>query len=467
MLKILLLALFLIILSAPCAAQRIPAAKIDAYVKAEMRKQQIPGISLVILRNGRIALLRSYGLANVEHRVRVKPETVFQSGSIGKQFTAAAIMILVQDGKISLDDRLAKFFPDVPATWSKITVRHLLNHTSGLGDYPPEIELQRNYTEEELFDAFKRTPLQFAPETDWDYSNTGYVILGILIRKVTGKFYGDFLQERIFRPLGMTTARVISEADIISNRAAGYRLVDGQLKNQEWVSPSTNSTADGALYLTILDLAKWDTALYTDWPLKQPTRELIWNQTRLENGRLKPYGFGWHTNVIHHHRLVFHGGAWQGFKSSIVRVLDDRTTIIFLANSWATNDFKLTRGLLAVLYTPFALPPVEPIPDNEPKLSALARRVLLDLSKGTINSDLVTPELRQQLTPERLKQLSDKINGVSLPVAVIHLSELTESREANGLRIHKYLLTDIGESLSATVTFTKENKIARVELSEL
>jgi len=467
MLKILLLALFLIILSAPCAAQRIPAAKIDAYVKAEMRKQQIPGISLVILRNGRIALLRSYGLANIEHRVPVKPETVFQSGSIGKQFTAAAIMILVQDGKISLDDRLAKFFPDVPATWSKITVRHLLNHTSGLGDYPPEIELQRNYTEEELFDAFKRTPLQFAPETDWDYSNTGYVILGILIRKVTGKFYGDFLQERIFRPLGMTTARVISEADIISNRAAGYRLVDGQLKNQEWVSPSTNSTADGALYLTILDLAKWDTALYTDWPLKQPTRELIWNQTRLENGRLKPYGFGWHTNVIHHHRLVFHGGAWQGFKSSIVRVLDDRTTIIFLANSWATNDFKLTRGLLAVLYTPFALPPVEPIPDNEPKLSALARRVLLDLSKGTINSDLVTPELRQQLTPERLKQLSDKINGVSLPVAVIHLSELTESREANGLRIHKYLLTDIGESLSATVTFTKENKIARVELSEL
>src|SRR6185369_14744099 len=131
MLKILLLALFLIILSAPCAAQRIPAAKIDAYVKAEMRKQQIPGISLVILRNGRIALLRSYGLANVEHRVRVKPETVFQSGSIGKQFTAAAIMILVQDGKISLDDRLAKFFPDVPASWSNITVRHLLNHTSG------------------------------------------------------------------------------------------------------------------------------------------------------------------------------------------------------------------------------------------------------------------------------------------------------------------------------------------------
>jgi len=467
MLKIFPLTLFLMIFVAPGNAQKIPAAKIDNYVKAEMRKQQIPGISLAILRNGKIVLLRSYGLANIEHRVPVKPETVFQSGSIGKQFTAAAVMILVQDGKLSLDDHLAKFFPDVPASWSNITVRHLLNHTSGLGDYPPEIELQRTYTEEQMFAAFKRAPLQFAPGTGWDYSNAGYATLGFLIRKVTGKFYGDFLEERIFRPLGMTTARVISEADIIPNRAAGYRLVDGRLKNPEWVSPTTNSTADGSLYLTVLDLAKWDAALFTDSLLQPTSRELIWTQTRLENGRLKPYGFGWHTNVIHHHRLVFHGGAWQGFKSSIVRVLDDRTTIIFLANSWATNDFKLTRGLLAVLYTPFALPPVEPIPDNESKLSALARRVLLDLSKGTINSDLVTPELRQQLTPEKLKQLSDKINAVSLPVAVIHLSELTESREANGLRIHKYLLTDIGESLSATVTFTKENKIARVELSEL
>ena len=204
-----------------------------------MRKQKIPGLSLAIIRNGRVDILKSYGLANVEHRVPVKPETVFQSGSIGKQFTAAAVMILVEEGKISLDDKITKFFPDAPASWNNITVRHLLTQTSGMGDYPPEVDLRREYTEDEYFEYFKKAPLSFAPGAKWDYSNAGYATLGFLIRKVTGKYYGEFLQERIFRPLGMTTARVISEADIVPNRAAGYRLVQGALKNQEWVSPST------------------------------------------------------------------------------------------------------------------------------------------------------------------------------------------------------------------------------------
>src|SRR4029450_7575786 len=126
---------------------------------------------------------------------------------------------------------------------------------------------------------------------------------------MTVNFYGEFLQERIFKPLGMTTARIISEADIVPNRAAGYRLVAGALKNQEWVSPSTNSTADGSLYLTILDLAKWDAALYTDKPLKQSSLTRIWTPATLNDGQRKAYGFGWHTDRIHGRRVVFHGGA--------------------------------------------------------------------------------------------------------------------------------------------------------------
>ena len=141
----------------------------------------------------------------------VKPETVFQSGSIGKQFTAAAVMILAQDNRLSLDDKISKYFPDAPATWKDITVWHLLTHTSGLGDYPPEIDLRRDYTEDEYFSSFKKPPLDFAPGSSWNYSNVGYVTLGMLIRKVTGKFYGDFLQERIFKPSGMTTARVFQK----------------------------------------------------------------------------------------------------------------------------------------------------------------------------------------------------------------------------------------------------------------
>ena len=456
----------------PTLAQQHIESKIDRLVRAEMRKDKIPGISLAIIRKGRVEILKSYGLANVEHQVPVKPETVFQSGSIGKQFTAAAVMILVEEGRLSLDDKITRFFPDAPATWSNITVRHLLTQTSGMGDYPPEVDLRREYTEDEYFEYFKKAPLSFAPGEKWDYSNAGYATLGFLIRKVTGKFYGEFLQDRIFKPLGMSSARVISESDIVPNRAAGYRLVQGALKNQEWVSSSTNTTADGSLYFTILDLAKWDAALYTDKPLKQSSLAQIWTPVKLNDGQRKGYGFGWHTETLHNHRVVFHGGAWQGFKSFILRFPDDELTIIFLANSWDTRDFKFARQLASIFYPQFALPPTQviadkTIEDREPKSTAFIRRVLLQLSHGTATPDQFTPELQTEMFPRRAKQIGELLGSLSLPVAVIHLGELIERRDENGMRIYRYLLTDIGKTLSCTVKLTKEDKIAGLELSEL
>src|SRR2546425_1429373 len=248
-------------LDSPIRAQDAITSKVDDYIKAEMQRQRIPGLSLAVIKDGRIILAKGYGLANVEHQVPVKPETVFQSGSTGKQFTATAVMMLVEERKLSLDDKITKYFHDAPQSWQNITVRHLLTHTAGTTDYPRDFDFRRDYTEDELLKRAQAIPLAFQPGEKWSYSNLGYVLLGILIHKVSGQFYGDFLQERVFRPLGMTTARIISEADIIPNRAAGYRLVKGELKNQDWVSPSLNTTADGALYLTVYDMAKWDEAL--------------------------------------------------------------------------------------------------------------------------------------------------------------------------------------------------------------
>ena len=450
---ILLAACLAIFVANTCLAQQNdPAAarKIDRIVNQQMIANTIPGVSLAVLRKGKIILLKSYGLANVEHRVPVIPLTVFQSGSMGKQFTAAAVMILAQENKLSLEDKISKYFPDVPATWKDITIRHLLTHTSGLGDYPSEIDLKRDYTEDELFSSFKKAPLDFQPGSSWNYSNVGYVMLGILIGKITGKFYGDFIKERIFQPLQMTTARVISEADIVPNRAAGYRLVQGELKNQEWVSPSTNSTADGSLYFSILDLAKWDAALYTDGPLTQSSRDMIWTPARLNDGTTKDYGFGWHLGEYHGHRLVFHGGAWQGFKTFIMRFLDTELTIIFLANSWETRDFKFARGLAASFYSDFALPEVRTIPDTEPKTTSLVRRALMEaLMQGNQG-----------------KQIQQSLNAFSLPVAIIHSSELVERRSEDNIRVYRYLLTDIGRSLICTVKLTPDDKVSLIEVQE-
>ena len=158
--------------------------------------------------------------------------------------------------------------------------------------------------------------LEFEPGSRWNYSNTGYVLLGILIHKVSGKFYGDVLKERVFAPLGMTTARIISEEDIVLNRAAGYRLVDGELKNQEWVAPKLNTTADGALYLTVQDFVAWDRGLRKSAILKPQSWSQVYTPVSLKSGKTYPYGFGWQLGESSGQPWYRHGGAWQGFTSA-------------------------------------------------------------------------------------------------------------------------------------------------------
>jgi CubicO group peptidase (beta-lactamase class C family) len=307
---------------------------VDQSVRAEMVKQHVPGLALLVSRGGQPIRTQGYGLANVELQVPVKPETVFQSGSVGKQFTATAVMMLVEESKIGLEDPITRFFPNAPATWKKVTVRQLLSHTAGFTDYPKSFNFRKDYTEDDVLKIVEGIPLAYTPGTKWSYANLGYATLGILIHKVTGKFYGDVLQERIFKPLDMSTTRIISEADIIPNRAAGYRLVKGELKNQEWVAPMINTTADGSLYFSILDLAKWDAALYTERLLKHSSLEQMWTVAKLSNGQPNSdhYGFGWSIESKQGHKIIGHGGSWQGFKTHISRYVDDKLTVVVLIN---------------------------------------------------------------------------------------------------------------------------------------
>jgi len=321
---------------APANAQNSTDASdsVGNYVRSEMQQQHIPGLSLLVSQGGKIVRAEGFGLANVELQVPVKAETVFQSGSLGKQFTATAVMMLVEEGKVALDDPLTKYFPDAPASWNEVTVRELLSHTAGFTDYPEKFDFRKDWTEDELLKVVEGIPLAYPPGTKWEYSNLGYATLGILIHRVTGEFYGDFLQQRIFQPLGMQTARIISEADIVPNRAAGYRLVKGELKNQEWVAPMVNTTADGSLYFSALDLAKWDAALYGEKLLKRSSFDLMWTPAKLKDGSPNKdgYGFGWFIENRRGHHVISHDGAWQGFQTTIARYVDDRLTVVVLTN---------------------------------------------------------------------------------------------------------------------------------------
>jgi hypothetical protein len=240
-----------------------------------------------------------------------------------------------------------------------------LTHTGGIPEYTEAsasiIDLRHEYTEDQLVQAAARRRLDFAPGSHWRYSNTGYLLLGVIIHRASGRFYGDLLAQRVFRPLGMRTARVISEADIVPNRAAGYRLLDGALKNQEWVAPSLNTTADGALYLTVHDLAAWDRALTEGRVLRPQSRTAMWTPARLADGSSVDYGFGWRLSPYRGHRAIGHTGSWQGFKAMIQRSPDDSLSVILLANLAEARQPPVVYGIAGLLrpalIPPHALPP--------------------------------------------------------------------------------------------------------------
>jgi CubicO group peptidase (beta-lactamase class C family) len=332
-----------------CATLALSQSSIDSavadYVKAEMERQHIPGLALLVTRDGKVVRSEGFGLANVEVQVPVKPETIFQSGSVGKQFTATAVMMLVEAGKIGLNDPLTKYFPEAPPSWKNVTVRELLSHTGGFGDYPKDFNFRKDWTEPQLLKLVESIPLAYPPGTKWEYSNLGYLTLGILIHRVSGEFYGDFLRQRIFQPLGMQATRIISEVDIIPNRAAGYRLLKGELKNQEWVAPAMNTTADGSLYFSIVDLSRWDAALYEGKLLKRSSFDLMWTPVKLKNGQSNKagYGFGWFIEERNGHRCIHHDGSWQGFETAIDRYVDDRLSVVALTNLAGAKPGEITK----------------------------------------------------------------------------------------------------------------------------
>ena len=342
-----------------------PADDVDSYIATQLREQHIPGLALAVIRDGRPVKSQGYGLANIELNVSVKPETVFQLGSIGKQFTATAILLLAEDGRLSLDDKIAKYFPTAPRSWKDITIRQLLNHTSGLADYTDDkyvrpgglIPLHAELTDEEIFRRFTTLPFDFKPGQKWKYSNTGYAILGFLIHKASGQSYGDFLDARVFKPLGMTATRVISESNIIPNRSAGYLLVKNEINNQTWVAPHWNTLADGALYSTAADMAKWDAALSAGAILKPTSYAQMWTPAPLNNSKTYPYGFAWDIAEINGHRLLEHGGAWQGFTAHYARYPDDHLSVIVLTNLDAEHsDPGKIAHEVAAIYIPALKP---------------------------------------------------------------------------------------------------------------
>jgi len=370
--------------------------QVDDYILAEMNKQNIPGLSLAVVRDGKIVKAEGYGWAHVENKIPVKPDTIFQLQSITKSFTATAVMMLVEEGKVGLDDRIGKYLAGLPDDWGPITVRHLLTHTSGIKDFinEPTVDLKKDITPQEVIQSLAKLPLNFSPGEKYAYSNTGYHLLGMIIHKVTGTPWPEFLRQRIFVPLRMAETDVVSATCHLTNRANGYGWGSRGLEDGRFVAPSILGYAGGGMLSTVLDLAKWDAALYTEHILRKGTLAQMWTPAKLNSGSKTQYGFGWSVDDYRGRRKVGHSGAHMtGFKTTIMRFLDDKLTVIVLANQRAANPENVAVGAAGLYIRNMNLAALQAKTDPDPALTKKLKDFLFELA-GKKDSPLLTPQFR-------------------------------------------------------------------------
>ena len=333
-----------LLLTVPAAALADP---VDDFVKKQLAASRVPGLSLAVIKDGKVAKVAGYGFADLEKRIPAQPDTVYKIGSVSKQFIATGIMLLVQDGRLTLDEPIARHLKDTPPSWSPITIRHVLTHTAGLVRESPSFAPTRIQSDADLIAAVYPLPLRFEPGQKWEYSNVGYFILADIIRVVSGRSWTEFMRDRVFAPVEMRSTWPTNEKAEIQKRAVGYTGKDNSLRADDW--PALR--ASGAFLSTVLDLAKWDAQLSTARVLQADSRRQMWTPVRLKDGTTAPYGFGWHVDTWSGRPRIRHGGGLPGFISEFARFEDERLTIIALANGDDVDLPSLVSGIAQLYFS--------------------------------------------------------------------------------------------------------------------
>ncbi|HLW64055.1 MAG TPA: serine hydrolase [Gemmataceae bacterium] len=327
--------------------------KCAAYMDARMKISKFSG-SIMVARNGEVLFEHGYGLANVEHSVPNTPKTKFRLASVSKQFVATGIMILEHDGKLKVDDKLEKHLPDCPKAWADVTLAQLMSHTSGVPENLRPALFQGKWPlpvgSSHVYDVVKDKPLDFKPGEKWSYSNTGYDLLGLIIEKITGKPYGDFLKERIFDPLGMHDTGIDSRPLVLKDRAYNYGLQKGEYVIAQYIDISAVYAA-GSIYSTVEDLLKWDNALYSDKILPQKSWEKMW--APVKNG----YGFGWLITQRSGKKVMVHNGGLPGCTTTVEHHPETRLFMSVLCNVEGSPMQRVCTDLSAIaLSEPYDMP---------------------------------------------------------------------------------------------------------------
>jgi len=394
-------------------------AKIDAATQQVLTGTGVPSASLAIVQDGRIVYLQAYGDARLEPRVPAKAEMRYSIGSISKQFTATAILMLAEQGKLSLDDPVSRFVPNLTRA-GEVTIRQILSHTSGYQDYWPQDYVPpfmlQPIIADKILDLWARKPLDFDPGTDWQYSNTGYVIAGLIVERASGTPLLDFLSQNIFGPLGMKSVMNIDQQRLPETDATGYtRFGLGPLR----VAPKEGKGwlfAAGELAMPAEDLAKWDISVINQALLKPGSYRDFETSVVLRNGIATNYALGVGVRREFSRRVLEHGGEVSGFTSDNVVFPDDRTAVVVLTNEDAVDaSDQIASKVIPLLF------PKEDATQEE----ARARAVFNALQRGQINRALFTANANSYFSDQALKDLAASLGPLGTP------QTFTQSRHSN------------------------------------
>jgi D-alanyl-D-alanine carboxypeptidase len=460
-----LLLAFAVLSAAPSVAPALDAhtrARVDALVQSTMAHQHLPGLSLAIARGGTRIYERGYGYRDLARRIPADVGTVYNIASCTKQFTASAIMLLQQEGKLKLDDRLSRYLPEF-RYGRGITLRELLTHTSGLPDYADLNDLPHRATARQFVDLVRDAPLDFPPGTQFEYSNTNFVILGMIVEQVSGMSYSNFLSRRIFGPLGMnaTTTRVVPESQ--SDGAIGYTY-DGKVVPAPQ-TPDDLGYGDGTVNTSVDDLVTWDAALDGgDVVSAASWRAMTSLPLHSDYGPRGGYGFGLDLSTLYGHREVWHEGFNIGFASVNATFPDDKLEIVALSNGDPFYEDIFVKRVFALLFPPTPAQLAadsRSAPDENAAISAATKRLIAEMQAGRVDTQSVTAGLAAQLTHARAPQLCADAGAIGPEKLLIFRDWQYESR----VKDYSYEAHFANAIVAVDVTFAADGKIASIDLA--
>ncbi|MEO7102995.1 MAG: serine hydrolase domain-containing protein [Gemmatimonadaceae bacterium] len=408
-------------------------ARIDSIANAALATTGAPSASVAVVRHGRVVYSNAYGSAKLQPDVAAKPDMAYGIGSISKQFAAASVLMLQQEGKLSLNDPVSRFFPELTRS-KEITIRELLSHTSGYQDYWPQdyvpLFMQKPITAQGILDHWAKQPLDFEPGTKWEYSNTNYVIASMIVAKVSGEPFFTFIQKRILDPLGMKSAIDYDVLGPSSIQPVGYMryalgpLVPATPTGTGWIHGA------GELAMTASDLAKWDIAMIHESLLARTSYKALETTMLLRNGVSTGYGLGVDVGTMNGHRMISHNGEVAGFTAGNFVFPDDSVAVVVLTNQDAAPAYDVISSQIirALFMTQGA---------EVKSHTDLARGIFAGLQKGNIDRSLFTADANAYFSDSALKDFASSLDSLGAPVGFVQISQ----SDRGGMVERSYLVT--------------------------